>query len=147
MRMLTVQMMYTSRFRTGSAARPAVGSTARGRVELPAGTRRWLSWHLQERIKKLIIDRRLPSGAPLRTEPLLMDYLGASRNSVREALKALRAMGIVEIRHGFGTYVGPRSLAPMIEGLAFRTVAGHYPGEDSAERGAGGVLGRARRRP
>jgi DNA-binding FadR family transcriptional regulator len=86
---------------------------------------------LQERIKKLIIDRRLPSGAPLPTEPELMEYLGASRNSVREALKALQAMGIVEIRHGFGTYVGPMSLAPMIEGLAFRTVAGHYRGEDS----------------
>jgi DNA-binding FadR family transcriptional regulator len=58
---------------------------------------------LQERIKKLIIDRRLASGAPLPTEPELMEYLGASRNSVREALKALQAMGIVEIRHGFGT--------------------------------------------
>ncbi|MHC3470470.1 FadR/GntR family transcriptional regulator [Streptomyces sp. 7R007] len=86
---------------------------------------------LQERIKKLIVDRRLASGAPLPTEPELMEFLGASRNSVREALKALQAMGIVEIRHGFGTYVGPMSLAPMIEGLAFRTVAGHYRGEDS----------------
>src|SRR3954451_6359645 len=86
---------------------------------------------LQERIKKLIIDRRLPSGAPLPTEPELMEFLGASRNSVREALKALQAMGIVEIRHGFGTYVGPMSMAPMIEGLIFRTVAGHYRGEDS----------------
>ncbi|MET7682853.1 FadR/GntR family transcriptional regulator [Streptomyces sp. NPDC005423] len=86
---------------------------------------------LQDRIKKLIVERRLASGAPLPTEPELMGYLGASRNSVREALKALQAMGIVEIRHGFGTYVGPMSLAPMIEGLTFRTVVGHYRGEDS----------------
>lgn len=86
---------------------------------------------IQERIKKLIIDRRLPSGASLPTEPELMERLGVSRNSVREALKALQAMGIVEIRHGFGTYVGPMSMAPMIEGLTFRTVAGHYRGEDS----------------
>ncbi|WP_030792006.1 FadR/GntR family transcriptional regulator [Streptomyces sp. NRRL S-920] len=86
---------------------------------------------IQERIKKLIIDSRLPSGASLPTEPELMERLGVSRNSVREALKALQAMGIVEIRHGFGTYVGPMSVAPMIEGLTFRTVAGHYRGEDS----------------
>jgi DNA-binding FadR family transcriptional regulator len=86
---------------------------------------------LQERIKRLIIDRRLPPGAALPTESELMTLLGASRNSVREALKALQAMGIVEIRHGFGTYVGPMSLAPMIECLAFRTVAGHHRGEDS----------------
>ncbi|MGW8379966.1 FadR/GntR family transcriptional regulator [Streptomyces sp. ODS28] len=86
---------------------------------------------IQERIKRLIVERRLPSGAPLPTETELMDQLGVSRNSVREALKALQAMGIVEIRHGFGTYVGTMSLAPMIEGLTFRTVAGHYRGEDS----------------
>ncbi|UNO41859.1 FadR/GntR family transcriptional regulator [Streptomyces sp. MST-110588] len=86
---------------------------------------------IQERIKKLIIDRRLPSGASLPTETELMELLGVSRNSVREALKALQAMGIVEIRHGFGTYVGPMSMAPMTEGLAFRTVAGHLRGEDS----------------
>ncbi|MFI0821557.1 FadR/GntR family transcriptional regulator [Streptomyces sp. NPDC021098] len=86
---------------------------------------------IQERIKRLIVDQRLPSGAPLPTETELMELLGVSRNSVREALKALQAMGIVEIRHGFGTYVGPMSMAPMIEGLIFRTVAGHYRGEDS----------------
>ncbi|MEV0277248.1 FadR/GntR family transcriptional regulator [Streptomyces sp. NPDC050610] len=85
---------------------------------------------IQERIKKLIIDQRLPSGAPLPTETELMELLGVSRNSVREAQKALQAMGIVEIRHGFGTYVGPMSMAPMVEGLIFRTVAGHYRGED-----------------
>jgi len=86
---------------------------------------------IQERIKKLIVDRRLPSGAAMPTENELMEQLGVSRNSLREALKALQAMGIVEIRHGFGTYVGAMSVAPMIEGLAFRTVAGHYRGEDS----------------
>ncbi len=92
---------------------------------------RTMARDIQERIKKLIIDRRLAPGAPLPTETELMTLLGVSRNSVREALKALQAMGIVEIRHGFGTYVGPMSMAPVTEGLAFRTVAGHYRGEDS----------------
>jgi DNA-binding FadR family transcriptional regulator len=86
---------------------------------------------IQDRIKKLIIDQRLATGAALPTEPELVALLGVSRNSVREALKGLQAMGIVEIRHGFGTYVGPMSMAPMSEGLAFRTVAGHLRGEDS----------------
>lgn len=86
---------------------------------------------LQQRIKKLIVDRGLPSGAPPPTGPEPMEHLGASRNSVREALKALRAMGIAEIRHGFGTCAGPMSPAPMTEALAFRTVAGHRRGEDS----------------
>ncbi|MGX2997017.1 FadR/GntR family transcriptional regulator [Streptomyces sp. JNUCC 64] len=86
---------------------------------------------IPERIKRFIIDRRLRSGAVLPPEPELMELLGVSRNSLREALKGLQAMGIVEIRHGFGTYVGPMSMAPMMEGLVFRTVAGHYRGEES----------------
>lgn len=98
---------------------------------MAAQARGGMAGDIQERIKRLIIDRRLPSGAPLPTETELMELLGVSRNSVREALKALQAMGIVEIRHGFGTYVGPMSMAPMIEGLVFRTVAGHYRGEES----------------
>lgn len=98
---------------------------------MAAHARGGMAGDIQERIKRLIVDRRLPSGAPLPTETELMELLGVSRNSVREALKALQAMGIVEIRHGFGTYVGPMSMAPMIEGLIFRTVAGHYRGEDS----------------
>ncbi|KNB49402.1 FadR/GntR family transcriptional regulator [Streptomyces caatingaensis] len=86
---------------------------------------------LLERIKQIVIDRRLPPGAPLPTERELTELLGTGRTCVREALKALQAMGIVEIRHGFGTYVGPMTMAPITEGLAFRTVAGHRRGEDS----------------
>ncbi|WP_171166223.1 FadR/GntR family transcriptional regulator [Streptomyces sp. I05A-00742] len=86
---------------------------------------------LLERIKKLIIDGRLPPGAPLPTERELTELLGTGRTCVREALKALQAMGIVEIRHGYGTYVGPMTMAPVVDGLVFRTVAGHHRGEDS----------------
>ncbi|WP_055495303.1 FadR/GntR family transcriptional regulator [Streptomyces sp. TP-A0356] len=42
---------------------------------------------LQERIRRLIVDRRLPPGAVLPTEPELMTPLGAGRNSVREAVE------------------------------------------------------------
>ncbi len=54
------------------------------------------------------------------TEAELVETLGISRNSVREALKALQALGIVEIRHGFGTYVGDCSLDPFADALVFR---------------------------
>ena len=74
---------------------------------------------------QLILDRRLRAGAPLPTEAELMEDLGVSRNSVREALKALQALDIVEIRHGYGTYVGQASLTPLIDGLTFRTLARH----------------------
>jgi DNA-binding FadR family transcriptional regulator len=76
---------------------------------------------LQEQIVAYIHEQRLAPGALLPTEPQLMDLLGASRNSVREAIRALQALGIVEIRHGFGTFVGKASLDALTPSLTFRT--------------------------
>ncbi|MGW0902353.1 FadR/GntR family transcriptional regulator [Streptomyces sp. NPDC002853] len=77
---------------------------------------------VQRAVMQLILDRRLRPGALLPTEAELMEELGVSRNSVREALKALQALDIVEIRHGYGTYVGQASLTPLADGLTFRTL-------------------------
>ncbi|GAA2335977.1 FadR/GntR family transcriptional regulator [Dactylosporangium salmoneum] len=79
---------------------------------------------VQDRIVELIHDRELPPGAPMPTEPQLMDLLGASRNSVREAIRALQALGIVEIRHGYGTFVGRASLDVLTPSLTFRVRSG-----------------------
>ena len=75
----------------------------------------------QEGVKELILRRGLASGDPLPTESDLMTELRISRNSVREALKALQAVGIVEIRHGFGMFVGRMSLAGLVDELAFHS--------------------------
>ncbi|GAB2828181.1 FadR/GntR family transcriptional regulator [Actinocorallia aurea] len=75
---------------------------------------------IQEQIKEWILANNLATGDPMPTEAELVDHLGISRNSVREALKALQALGIVEIRHGFGTYVGDCSLDPFADALVFR---------------------------
>jgi DNA-binding FadR family transcriptional regulator len=79
---------------------------------------------LQDEIKQLILDRDLARGDALPTEAELVDLLGVGRNSVREALKSLQALDLVEIRHGYGTYVGAMSLEPLADGLTFRTLHG-----------------------
>ncbi|MEU9110549.1 FadR/GntR family transcriptional regulator [Streptomyces sp. NPDC048483] len=86
---------------------------------------------VQARIKQLILQNRLAPGDPLPSETELVHLLNVSRNSVREALKALQAMRIVEIRHGFGTYVGPLTLEPFVEGVAFRAAVRHHQGAPS----------------
>ncbi|MEU6219268.1 FadR/GntR family transcriptional regulator [Streptomyces sp. NPDC047022] len=97
------------------------------RMSQEPGNRRWterrISSRIQREVMQLILDRKLRPGDPLPTESELMEDLGVSRNSVREALKALQALDIVEIRHGFGTYVGQASLTPFVDGLTFRTLA------------------------
>lgn len=84
---------------------------------------RRVSSQIQREVMQLILDQGLRAGAPLPTETELMNDLGVSRNSVREALKALQALDIVEIRHGYGTYVGEASMTPFVDGLTFRTLA------------------------
>ena len=72
------------------------------------------------RIKEYILINRLSPGDPMPTENELSARLGISRSRTREAMKTLSALDIVEVRHGYGTYVGRMSLAAMVESLAFR---------------------------
>jgi DNA-binding FadR family transcriptional regulator len=74
---------------------------------------------VQEQVIDLIIELDLDSGEPLPAETELMRTLGVSRNSVREALKGLQALGIVDVRHGYGTYVGTAQLRSLQPGLLF----------------------------
>lgn len=98
-------------------------SDERTNATVPAARERRVGGQIQREVMQLILDRRLRAGAPLPTEVELMESLKVSRNSVREALKALQALDIVEIRHGYGTYVGQASLTPFVDGLTFRTLA------------------------
>jgi DNA-binding FadR family transcriptional regulator len=76
---------------------------------------------IAQAIADLIIERGLEPGAALPPEATLMEEIGASRNSIRESVKALQALGIVDIRHGYGTFVGSGSSAALQPWLMFRT--------------------------
>lgn len=64
-----------------------------------------LNQAVQERVKDYITDNHLEPGDPLPAEAQLAADLGVSRGSVREAIKSLESLGIVEVRHGSGIYV------------------------------------------
>ena len=57
------------------------------------------------RITMAIHDGRFRLGSKLPSEFELMEELHVSRNSLREAMKILSTMGIVEIKRGDGTYI------------------------------------------
>ncbi len=75
-----------------------------------------------DQIKAYILDNRLTPGDPLPTENELSERLEVSRSRVREAVKTLSALDIVEVRHGYGTYVGRMSLDALVQSLAFRSM-------------------------
>ncbi len=70
-------------------------------------------------IKDMITDGRLGPGARLPSERSLSEALGVSRPSVREAIRSLTAMHILESRHGSGTYVSSLSLDELLRPLQF----------------------------
>jgi DNA-binding FadR family transcriptional regulator len=113
-------MFHDDRHTAGndSGRRPGVSAGV-----VPAARSRRLSRavEVQEAVKDIILRRGLAAGDPLPTESELMEELGIGRNSVREALKALQAIGIVDIRHGFGMFVGRMSLTGLVDELAFHS--------------------------
>jgi GntR family transcriptional repressor for pyruvate dehydrogenase complex len=73
----------------------------------PAPRRRFgnLATELVEGIGARIRDRNIRPGDKLPTEAEIMREWGVSRTVVREALSKLQAAGLVETRHGIGTFV------------------------------------------
>lgn len=75
---------------------------------------------LRARLVDLILQRGLRPGDPIPTEGELMALLDVGRNTLRETLKALQAQGVVDVRHGYGMYVGSGDLDSLVDGLSFR---------------------------
>src|SRR5437867_8832817 len=69
-------------------------------------------------VKQMIAEGRLKSGDRLPPERDLAEKFVVSRSSVREALRALESLGLVEIRPGEGTFVREVSVESLIEPLA-----------------------------
>lgn len=72
-----------------------------------------------EKIKDMILSGELQPGDRLPKEPELASRLGLSRNSLREAVRALSLIRVLDVRQGDGTFV--TSLAPelLLETLKF----------------------------
>lgn len=56
-------------------------------------------------LRRLIDDGTFPPGSQLPSERDLAERMRVSRGTVREAVQLLAALGVVEIRHGHGTFV------------------------------------------
>ncbi|TFD06512.1 MULTISPECIES: FadR/GntR family transcriptional regulator [unclassified Cryobacterium] len=56
-------------------------------------------------LRHMIASGRLGAGEKFPPETALLSELGVSRGSLREAVRMLSALGVIESRHGSGTYV------------------------------------------
>jgi GntR family transcriptional regulator, transcriptional repressor for pyruvate dehydrogenase complex len=72
-----------------------------------------------EKIKEMIISGALSPGDRLPREADLAERLGLSRNSLREAVKALSLIHVLDVRQGDGTYVTSLEPALLLDAMGF----------------------------
>lgn len=72
-----------------------------------------------EKLKAMIVSGELRPGERLPREADLAASLGLSRNSLREAVRALSLVRILDVRQGDGTYVSSLASDSLLEALNF----------------------------
>ena len=72
-----------------------------------------------EKVKDMILSGALRAGDRLPREADLASDLGLSRNSLREAVRALALVNILDVRRGDGTYVTSLEPRLLLEALGF----------------------------
>src|SRR5919204_1527326 len=73
---------------------------------------------IADRVRQLIVDRTFRPGQPLPSERVLARRFAVSRGSVRDALRTLEVLGLLEMRHGQGTFPRELSVDRLVTPLA-----------------------------
>lgn len=92
---------------------PSASSTDAS-IALP-GIRRSLTAQLVDALRAQIDSKDLKAGGRLPTEAEMVQRFGVSRTVVREALSRLQAAGLVETRHGIGTFVCEAGASSLLQ--------------------------------
>jgi DNA-binding FadR family transcriptional regulator len=72
-----------------------------------------------DKIKEMLVDGELRPGDKLPVEKHLAASLGVSRNTLREAVRALTSLKVLQTRQGDGTYVTSLQPALLLDGMGF----------------------------
>lgn len=72
-----------------------------------------------DRIRQMVLSRQLQPGEALPPERELAVQLGVSRSSLREAIRALELVNVLETRQGSGTFVTSLDPALLIEPIEY----------------------------
>jgi GntR family transcriptional repressor for pyruvate dehydrogenase complex len=83
----------------------------------PKSAQKTKSEFVADQLKKKIISGEYSSGDKLPVEAELCQAFGVSRITIREAMKKLNAMGLVEIKQGKGTFVKSVDLGVFLKPL------------------------------
>lgn len=79
-----------------------------------------------ERLKTRIVSGQWPVGGRIPTEPELVEMFGVGRSTVREAIRSLATLGMVETLTAKGTFVRSQTPAPS---LLLNALSAYEPAE------------------
>ncbi len=79
-----------------------------------------------DKIKELLIHKKLKPGDLIPSETALAESLRVSRGSIREAMKILSAYGIIEVKRGSGTYISNYANPKLFDPLLFNILVTEY---------------------
>jgi len=71
-----------------------------------------------QQLRALIVEEKIQPGDKLPSERVLSERLGVGRSSVREALRSLELLGLIETHHGGGTFLASFHNNRIVEILA-----------------------------
>lgn len=71
-----------------------------------------------KQLRELILEQQIEPGDKLPSERMLSELLGVGRSSIREALRSLELLGLIETRHGGGTFLASVQQHQLIEILS-----------------------------
>lgn len=69
-------------------------------------------------LREIIQDEKIPPGGKIPSERVLAERLNVGRSSVREALRSLELLGLIETRRGGGTFVADFRNHQLVEVLS-----------------------------
>lgn len=69
-------------------------------------------------LRGIIQDEEIPPGGKIPSERVLAERLNVGRSSIREALRSLELLGLIETRRGGGTFVADFNNHQLVEVLA-----------------------------
>lgn len=76
-----------------------------------------LAQQVADSIKQSVLGGELSAGEALPTEPELAEQFGVSRAVVRDAVRLLSALGLVDVRHGRGMFITEPGTEALSEAL------------------------------
>lgn len=92
---------------------------ALGLMEIPSVARGNLTDRVEQMLRARIISGDWPAGTKLPAIERLAAEAGVSRTVAREAVKALATQGLLDVVHGHGTVVAPRTNRPVVDALRY----------------------------